>query len=294
MVRCTGIAKSDCVKPCEWTKSKGCNKEGKFDAIAAAIALPVNKKLTSYPLPAHKSFNSRIYAFLGFRDDNLKEIVEKHGNKVVYGIKENTTHIVYKKDKRIMDKVELSTLSKLTLLAFLTKYGFESKKNNKVKTSLPTPTPLLLKPISKFHCKYSLIDPNAPEILTKTKLITYDNYPLINIFNHAKAAIKGMFLDVKDNNIQSIITDMYYVSNEDLFIMPLIAKSDENHKDKKLHDIYGVEFKYNPNMKYKIKVDKNVIVLLQSYKEKPVKQLDVLSAIQKEYSDAVQIYHYTS
>ena len=131
MVKCSGVKKPNCLAPCEWTVGKGCNK----------AATPAKPKT---PSPS-----KRVYAFIGFKDDDLKTHVEKMNNKVTYGIKTDTTHIVYKKDKRVMEKVEIFTGSKLELGAFIEKYGFSSKKTAKAAAKAPSPT----KPVAKSSSK---------------------------------------------------------------------------------------------------------------------------------------------
>ena len=134
MVKCSGVKKPNCLAPCEWTVGKGCNKSVK-------AATPAKPKT---PSPS-----KRIYAFLGFKDDDLKTHVEKMNNKVTYGIKTDTTHIVYKKDKRVMEKVEAFSGPKLELSAFIEKYGFSSKKAAKAAAKAPSPAKPVAKPSSK-------------------------------------------------------------------------------------------------------------------------------------------------
>lgn len=131
MARCSGVKKPNCVAPCEWVPGKGCKRGA-----------------TPAPAPP-KSPSGRAYAFLGFKDDELKAAVEAMNNTVSYGIKAGSTHVVYKKDKRVMDKVEAFSGKKLELGAFLERYGFSSKKVPKVAKPAPKAPSPAAKPPSK-------------------------------------------------------------------------------------------------------------------------------------------------
>jgi hypothetical protein len=125
MVRCSGISKPKCQPPCEWTTGKGCAK--------------------AVEPPKPKSPHGRHFAFLGFKDDELVKAVEALENTVSYGIKKDTTHIVFKQDKRLVAKLDAFTGPKILLTDFLTKYGFASKKV-KALPKLATPATKVAKP----------------------------------------------------------------------------------------------------------------------------------------------------
>jgi hypothetical protein len=86
---------------------------------------------------------------LGFKDDDLKKQLETMNNKVTYGLKTDTTHVVYKKDKRVMKKVEAFSGPKLEIGAFVEKYGFASKKVAKPVAKPASPAKPATKPSSK-------------------------------------------------------------------------------------------------------------------------------------------------
>lgn len=301
MVRCTGIPKPKCLPPCEWTKGKGCNK-----AAVAEVAEAVEKTPTPSPV--------KIYAFLGFKDYILKEAVEAAGHKVTYGLKPSSTYIIYKADKRAVKKVEESTLPKMLVVDFVSKYGYASDKFDvavaapaanaaKSKTPSPvapvapvapakskTPSPIAHKPPSAK--KLGKIFPNSDDefpIISKYKLeysdICYksdEGGELSNIYKKAIAILANMFVKAKDNNVKKVITQLFYSMKADKFIIPLKAKS-ESHP--RLEDLYGVEFSYDHSQKNKFNINKNVMVLIEDY----LPGDDILESIVADYPDVVQL-----
>ena len=303
MVRCTGIPKPKCLPPCEWTKGKGCNKVAA--AEAAVEKTPTPSPATPTPSPV------KIYAFLGFKDYILKEAVEAAGHKVTYGLKPDSTYIIYKADKRAVKKVEESTLPKMLVVDFVSKYGYASDKFGvavavaaavaKSKTPSPvaavapvvvkskTPSPAHKPPTKK---KLGKIFPNSDgefPIISKYNLEYSDIYyksdeegELNNIYKQALAILANMFVKSKDNNVKKVITQLFYSMKADKFIMPLKAKS-ESHP--RLEDLYGVEFSYDHSQKNKFNINKNVMVLIEDY----LPGDDILESIVADYPDVVQL-----
>jgi hypothetical protein len=290
MVRCTGITKPKCLPPCEWTKGKGCNK------AVAVEKTPTPSPATPTPSPV------KIYAFLGFKDYLLKEAVEAAGHKVTYGLKPDSTYIIYKADKRAVKKVEESTLPKMLVVDFVSKYGYASDKFGmavvapaKSKTPSPvaaaskskTPSPVHEPPTKK---KLGKIFPNSDgefPITSKYNLEYSEIYyksdeggELYNIYKQAIAILANMFVRAKDNNVKKVITQLFYSEKADKFIIPLKAKS-ESHP--RLEDLYGVEFSYDYSQKNKFNINKDVMVLIEDY----LPGDDILESIVADYSDIV-------
>jgi len=296
MVRCTGIPKPKCLPPCEWTKGKGCNKASAVAVAAVAAVEKTPSPATPTPSPA------KIYAFLGFKDEVLKATVEAAGHTVTYGINPDSSYIVYKMDKRVLKKIEESTLPKMLVADFVSKYGYASEKFGTLplKNNLPvavaqpvavkskTPSPVSHKPPTKK--KLGKIFPNSDgkfPITSKYDLeyIYYksdEEGELYNIYKQAIAILANMFVRAKDNNIKKVITQLFYSEKDDKFIIPLKAKS-ESHP--RLEDLYGVEFSYDHSQKNKFNINKNVMVLIEDY----LPGNDILESIVPDYPDIVQL-----
>ena len=306
MVRCTGIPKPKCLPPCEWTKGKGCNK-AEAAAAEAAEKTPTPSPATPTPSPV------KIYAFLGFKDYILKEAVEAAGHKVTYGLKPSSTYIIYKADKRAVKKIEESTLPKMLVVDFVSKYGYASDKFGvavaapaaksktpspveavapvvaaKSKTPSPVAAPIAHKPPSAK--KLGKLFPNSDgefPIISKYNLEYSDIYyksdesgELHNIYKQAIAILANMFVKAKDNNVKKVVTQLFYSIKADKFIIPLKAKS-ESHP--RLEDLYGVEFSYDHSQKNKFNINKNVMVLIEDY----LPGDNILESIVADYPDIV-------
>jgi hypothetical protein len=288
MVRCTGIPKPKCEHPCEWTKGKGCNKAAKNKSAV------IEKVKTPTPSP------KKIYAFIGFKDDGLKEQVEKNGSTVTYGIKDNTNYVIYKVDKRILNTIENLTIPKMLINDFVTKYGYESKKlvkairapKAKAKTPSPPPKVKTPSPVIKFSDLFTRRKPFAKEDYETNLKITdnlynysdlmYKKYWIKRILDHAVGAVKGIFITVKENKIKHVITQLFYSFDKDTFIIPLRVKNEE---DPSKYDLYGIEFTYDPEKKYKIKINKDALVLLEEYEAGD----DILDSLVDDFPDIIQI-----
>ena len=310
MTKCSGVKKQECKSPCEWISGKGC-KSTEAAKPKATKPKATKPKATKPKTPSPKSPHGKVFAFLGFKDDDLIKTLQEHGNKVFYAIKPDTTHIVYKQDKRIQAKLDASELPKKLLKDFVEKYNFASKKvkksEDKKESAKPAPKPVpkpepapkpapkpkanlsLFTNYTKFPAKYH--DPKG-DYFDDDEDTQYKNYSLSKIFKHAKGALNGMFTDVKENNVRYVMANLFYVPSKDLFIMPIMAKAESDPKDKSLNDVYGVEFTYDPKVKYMIKVDKNVMILISDYKyNKQPKLADITDAIVNEYDDAIQVMY---
>jgi len=284
MVRCTGIPKPKCLPPCEWTKGKGCNKAA---VVAVAAVEKTPSPATPTPSPA------KIYAFLGFKDEVLKAAVEAAGHKVTYGINPDSSYIVYKMDKRVLKKIEESTLPKMLVADFVSKYGYASEKFGTLplKSNLPvavaqpvvepvvapavavkskTPSPISHKPPTKKKLGKIFVNSNGKFPITSKYDLKYSKIyyksdeegELYNIYKQAIAILINMFVRAKDNNVKQVITQLFYSEKDDKFIIPLKAKS-ESHP--RLEDLYGVEFSYDHSKKNKFNINKNVMVLIEDY-----------------------------
>lgn len=282
MVRCSGVKKSECSPPsCEWISGKGCK------------AVAKNKT----PTPPKKTPTRRRFAFMGFKDDELKAQVEAFENKVTYGLKPDTTHIVYKKDKRIMEKIEASGLPKTLLADFVAKYGFGAEAPAPAPAPLPAPKAKLTaakKPKTvesslnkiKVMKNYYIGDTNGPDFSRyMISTVTYGDITLRKIFRHAKEMTLNMFK--KENDIRGIVDNgFFYVPSKDLFVIALKARVDSDRKNQSLNTVYGIEFTYDESRKYKIKIDQNAMVLLEEHAATPDQLIeDIKEAIKSEYED---------
>lgn len=313
MVRCTGIPKPKCLPPCEWTKGKGCNK-----AVAAeAVEIVPEKVKTPTPSPV------KIYAFLGFKDYILKEAVEAAGHKVTYGLKPDSTYIIYKADKRAVKKIEESTLPKMLVVDFVSKYGYASDKfgvavaapaaksktpsavaavaavapvalvapvAEVVKSKTPSPAQIAHKPPTKK--KLGKIFPNSGgefPIASKYNLeysyIYYKSYEDGELYNIYKQALAILAnMFVKaKDNNVKKVITQLFYSMKADTFIIPLKAKSESHP--RLEDLYGVEFSYDHSQKNKFNINTNVMVLIEDY----LPGDDILESIVADYPDVVQL-----
>ena len=267
---CYKLKKNNCKPPsCEWTNGKGCSRP-------------------PYMSPGKK----HEYAFMGFRDDILKtQFEDLSGSKVTYGLKSSSTYVIYKKDKRIMDTIKGLAIPKMSLSDFLMKYNLTSSRITQ-KTRQP-------KAESAYSSKFTLN--GEPQNIAKQTVIDwmsleqseieYDGIDIGKIYRHAKVVAMKMFK--KENDIRDCVKNVFaYVPKDDLFIICLRARVDTARKDQTINTVYGVTFSYNPTIKYKIRINKEVIVLLDAHEAEPTAELTTNSreAISNDYEDATVVF----
>ena len=250
-----------------------------------------SKKNTAVP---KTPLTGKVFVFSGFRDDQLKTQIELLGATVGASLTKKTTHIVYVETAKNKAKQATLTLPKSELAKFVEKYGLKHEakpKAAKKPKSEKMPTPDL--GLTKFAQNKSYYVYNKDPAYNKVVLplksyeaskFTYAGTTLGQIKRHADGVAEGMF--AKENNVRGILPHLFYVSKKDLFILVLRTRSTKEPKVTKKNDYFGVEFKYDPTMKYKISMEKNAIVLFENAEGK-LKTADLVSAVHKEHPSAV-------
>jgi hypothetical protein len=145
-------------------------------------------------------------------------------------------------------------------------------------------------PEKRYAIKTSLaLKHNGKQITGELKTlnnVTYKKYPVLKIFKHGKAVSLGMF--GADNHIRGIVDTWCYVPSKDIFVIALKARSDINKKAKDINTVYGVEFTYDANIKYKIRVSKDSAVLLNDFQGNSDELIEeTKEAMIDEYENAI-------
>lgn len=124
-------------------------------------------------------------------------------------------------------------------------------------------------------------------IMANYNTASYKDHLLKRIFNHAIFVVKGMFFNVKINQLRNIVLDLFYVPSKDMFIIPVTTRVTA---DKQLIDVYGIEFIYEPKAKHMIQMNTNIFLINKSVSG-ILRKDDIFEGIQTEYKDVIHIVH---
>ena len=110
--------------------------------------------------------------------------------------------------------------------------------------------------------------------------LKYKSTDIFKIFRTARGVINKMF--EKTNEVHVIITQLYYSRDVDKFILPIKIK---NEADESKVDVYGVEFTYNKDVRDKIRLNNDLLILLEHYETDD----DIAESLVEDYPDITQL-----